>query len=222
MAMFVRFARSLRHRPRLLASALVGLLVVGLLPQVLPCRDVTRWLIGWNTGAWAYLLLAGTMMARSSPERMRRRALTQDDGAAVILSLVVLAALAGLGAIVAELGVARDEHGLARHLHIGLAALTVVSSWAFTQVMFALHYAHEFYLAQQRGQAGGLLFPDTTQPGYLDFVYAAAIIGTSAQTADVSFNSARMRRVGLVHSVLAFLFNTTLLALTVNVGSNLI
>lgn len=198
------------------------MLVVTALPQVLPTRDVTRWLIGWNVGAWTYLLLAGVMMARSSPERMRRRALTQDDGAAAILTLVVLAALAGLGAIVAELGVARDEQGLSRHLHIGLAALTVVSSWAFTQLMFALHYAHEFYLAQQRGQVGGLLFPDTNQPGYLDFVYAAAIIGTSAQTADVSFNSAAMRRVGLVHSVLAFLFNTTLLALTVNVGSNLI
>lgn len=220
--MFARLARTLRHRPRLLASALVGVLVVWALPQVLPTRDVTRWLIGWNAGAWTYLLLAGVMMARSSPERMRRRALTQDDGAAAILTLVVLAALAGLGAIVAELGVARDEQGLSRHLHIGLAALTVVSSWAFTQLMFALHYAHEFYLAQQRGQAGGLLFPDTNQPGYLDFVYAAAIIGTSAQTADVSFNSASMRRVGLVHSVLAFLFNTTLLALTVNVGSNLI
>lgn len=220
--MFARLIRSLRHRPRLLASALVGALVVMALPQVLPTRDVTRWLMGWNAGAWTYLLLAGVMMARSSPERMRRRALTQDDGAAAILTLVVLAALAGLGAIVAELGVARDEHGLARQLHIGLAALTVVSSWAFTQLMFALHYAHEFYLAQQRGQAGGLLFPDTNQPGYLDFVYAAAIIGTSAQTADVSFNSAAMRRVGLVHSVLAFLFNTTLLALTVNVGSNLI
>lgn len=220
--MFARLARTLRHRPRLLASALVGMLVVWALPQVLPTRDVTRWLIGWNAGAWTYLLLAGVMMARSSPERMRRRALTQDDGAAAILTLVVLAALAGLGAIVAELGVARDEQGLSRHLHIGLAALTVVSSWAFTQLMFALHYAHEFYLAQQRGQAGGLLFPDTNQPGYLDFVYAAAIIGTSAQTADVSFNSASMRRVGLVHSVLAFLFNTTLLALTVNVGSNLI
>ena len=217
-----RFLRSLQHRPRLVASAMAGLVVVALVPQLVGCREVTRWLIGCNAGAWAYLLMAGVMMARSSRERMRRRSLTQDDGAASILTLVVLAALASLGAIVAELGVARDEHGLARQLHIGLAALTVVSSWAFTQVMFALHYAHEFYLAQQRGLPGGLVFPDTTQPDYLDFVYVAAIIGTSAQTADVSFGSPGMRRVGLVHGVLAFLFNTTLLALTVNVGSNLI
>jgi len=222
MSLPAPWVRALRHRPRLLAAAAVGLLVVAVVPSVLPCRDVTRWLIGWNAGALAYVVLVAVMMARSSSERMRRRALTQDDGAVTILALVVMAALASLGAIVAELGLARNEQGLARHLHIGLAALTVVSSWTFTQLMFALHYAHEYYLAQQRGLGGGLIFPGTAQPGYLDFVYAAAIIGTSAQTADVSFSSAAMRRVGLVHSVLAFLFNTTLLALTVNVGANLI
>ena len=150
------------------------------------------------------------------------RAQEQDEGASAILMLVTVATLASLGAIVAELAVARNETGLARSLHIGLAAFTVLTSWTFTQVMFALHYAHEFYLARQRGHDGGLVFPDTTQPGYSDFVYVAAIIGTSAQTADVAFGSAAMRRVGLVHSVLAFLFNTTLLALTVNVGANLI
>ncbi len=222
MSNALRFPPSLKHRPRLLASAAVGLLAVLILPHVLVCRDITRWLIGWNAGAIVYLLMAGWMMARSSSERMRRRALTQDEGAGAILAMVVLAALAGLGGIVAELGVARDEHGLVRLMHIGLATLTVITSWAFTQVMFALHYAHEFYLAEHRGLPGGMTFPGTSQPDYLDFVYAAAIIGTSAQTADVSFSSASMRRVGLVHSVLAFLFNTTLLALTVNVGAGLI
>jgi len=222
MSLLTPWARALRHRPRLLAAAAVGLSVAVAVPCFMPCREVTRWLMGWNAGAVAYLVMVCVMMARSSGERMRRRALTQDDGAITILAFVVMAALASLGAIVAELGLARGEQGLVKHLHIGLAALTVVSSWTFTQVMFALHYAHEFYSAQQRGLPGGLTFPDTTQPGYLDFVYAAAIIGTSSQTADVSFSSSSMRRVGLVHSVLAFLFNTTLLALMVNVGANLI
>jgi uncharacterized membrane protein len=222
MPLMSRLIPTLKYRPRLLVAASVGLVAVALVPQVLSCRDVTRWLIGWNLGATVYLVMAAWMMARSSSERMRRRALTQDEGAGAILAMVVLAALASLGGILAELGVARDEHGFVRYMHIGLAALTVVTSWAFTQVMFALHYAHEFYLAEHRGQSGGLVFPGTAQPDYLDFVYAAAIIGTSAQTADVAFSSPKMRRVGLVHSVLAFLFNTTLLALTVNVGASLI
>lgn len=222
MSMLSPWARALRHRPRLMAAAAIGLVVVVAVPHLMACRDVTRWLLGWNAGAGAYVVLVGVMMVRSSAERMRRRALTQDDGAVALLALVVLAALASLGAIVAELSLAREEAGAVRHWHIGLAALTVVTSWAFKQIMFALHYAHEFYAAQHRGLPGGLTFPDTAQPSYLDFVYVAAIIGTSAQTADVSFSSSAMRRVGLVHSVLAFLFNTTLLALMVNVGANLI
>jgi uncharacterized membrane protein len=221
--MVLSFLRSLRARPRLGASALIGVVVVLLWPWLGgESREVTRWLVGWNAGAVCYLGLTAAMMSRSSHEDMRKRALTQDEGAAVILTLVVLAALASLGAIVAELAVARHEVGAARAWHIGLAAATVLTSWAFTQVMFALHYAHEHYQSLHANEPPGLVFPDTRQPDYFDFLYVAAVIGTSAQTADVAFGSGEMRRVGLVHCVLAFFFNATLLALMVNVGAALL
>ncbi len=127
-----------------------------------------------------------------------------------------------LGAIIAELAVAKDMQGPAKLLHIALVTATILSSWAFTQVMFALHYAHEYYAARSRGQPGGLEFPGTAHPDYLDFVYFAAVIGTSGQTADVSIAASAMRRVGLVHCVLAFLFNTSLIALMINVASGLL
>lgn len=215
--------RSLRARPRLGVSALLGAATAAALPWFgVESREVTRWLIGWNAGAICYLVLTGFMMARSTHEDMRKRAPTQDEGAAVILALVVLAALASLGAIVAELAQARHEEGVQRALHIGLAATTVLTSWAFTQVMFALHYAHEHYQSLHANVPPGLVFPDTKRPDYLDFLYVAAVIGTSAQTADVAFGSGEMRRVGLVHCVLAFFFNATLLALMVNVGAALL
>lgn len=221
--MVTSLLRSLRARPRLGVSALLGIGVAMAWPWWgAEARDVTRWLIGWNAGAACYLVLTALMMARSSHEDMRKRAPTQDEGAAVILALVVMAALAGLGAIVAELAVARHEAGLARSLHIGLAAVTVLTSWAFTQVMFALHYAHEHYQSLHANKPPGLVFPDTRRPDYFDFLYVAVVIGTSAQTADVAFGSGEMRRVGLVHCVLAFFFNATLLALMVNVGAALL
>jgi len=68
---------------------------------------------------------------------------------------------------------------------------------------------------------GGLEFPGGHAPDYGDFLYFACVIGTSGQTADVSFSSRVMRRTGLVHCVLAFLFNTTLIALTINIASGL-
>lgn len=221
--MLLTLLRSLRARPRLGLSALLGLGVALAWPWLgFEARDVTRGLIAWNVGTVSYLVLTAVMMLRSTHEDIHKRALTQDEGAAVILAMVVLAALSSLGAIVAELTVARNETGLARSLHIGLAAFTVLTSWTFTQMMFALHYAHEYYQSLHANESPGLVFPDTRRPEYFDFLYVAAVIGTSAQTADVSFGSSAMRRVGLVHCVLAFFFNATLLALMVNVGAALL
>ena len=208
-------------RPRLFFCALVGALTVAFLPLALAQQTVTRVIIGWNAGAGLYLLLAARMMFGSSHERMRKRAQEQDEGRIAVLLLVVTAAVMCLGAIVAELAVVKDMHGPLRYAHIALAALTVLTSWAFTQVMFALHYAHDFYAAEARGFAGGLEFPGGHAPDYGDFLYFACVIGTSGQTADVSFSSRMMRRTGLVHCVLAFFFNTTLVALTINIASGL-
>jgi len=87
--------------------------------------------------------------------------------------------------------------------------------------MFALHYAHQFHAAQGRGDPPGLLFPGDETPAYSDFFYFAAVIGTSGQTADVSFSSRAMRRIGTVHCILSFLFNTTVLAMMINIAAGL-
>jgi uncharacterized membrane protein len=214
--------RLLLSRPRLLISVAVGLATVFALPNEVAHQTITRAIAGWNLGACLYFVLAMRMMFWSTHERMRTRALQHDEGSAVVLFLVVTAALMCIGAIVAELAVVKDLHGVPRYAHIALAVLTIVSSWAFTQVMFALHYAHDYYATQVRGEHGGLDFPGGHPPDYGDFLYFSCIIGTSGQTADVSFTSRRMRRTGTLHCVLAFFFNTTLLALTINIASGLL
>ena len=208
-------------RPRLVICTLLGLATSLLMPESLAQQTITRSIIGWNVGACMYLLLAARMMFWSSHESMRRRALAHDEGRIAVLVLVVAAAVMCIGAIVAELGVVKDLKGSLRYSHIALACLTIVSSWAFTQVMFAQHYAHDYYATQVRNEPVGLNFPGGQAPHYSDFLYFSCIIGTSAQTADVSFTSRKMRRTGTVHCVLAFFFNTTLLALTINIASGL-
>ncbi len=214
--------RFIRARPRLIVAALVGMATTFALPLALAQHEMTRLIIGWNVGACLYLIFAARMMFWSSHERMRARAQLQDEGRIVVLVLVVMSAIACLGAIIAELAVVKDIHGALRYAHIALAALTILSSWAFTQVMFALHYAHDYYAAVEHGNPGGLEFPGGHAPDYGDFLYFACVIGTSGQTADVSFTSRGMRRTGLVHCVLAFFFNTTVLALTINIASGLL
>ena len=214
--------RFIMARPRLFICALVGLATMAILPPTTASHAITRLIVGWNVGAWFYLLLAARMMFWSTHERMRTRALQEDEGRIIILVMVVTVAILSLVAIITELSVSKDMQGTLRFTHMALAALTVLSSWAFTQVMFALHYAHDYYAAELRGDSGGLDFPGGHAPDYGDFLYFSCVIGTSGQTADISFTSRTMRRVGLVHCVLAFFFNTTLLALTINIASGLL
>jgi uncharacterized membrane protein len=215
------FVRQIRARPRLSLAALVGIAAALLLPHAVASHTVTRLILGWNVGVCLYLLLAGIMIAHSTHEQIRHRARLQDEGQMLILLLVAIASVASLGAIVAELATAKDLAGSIKYEHIGLAAFTIFSSWAFTHLMFALHYAHDYYGACTNHQDAGLDFPGTTSPDYMDFLYFAFVIGISGQTADVSFSSSAMRRVGLLHCVLSFLFNTTLLALTINIAASL-
>lgn len=210
-----------RARPRLFIATAAATAAGLLLPGELATHLVTRLLISWNAGTCLYVVLAAIMMVRSSQHHMRRRAQLQDDGQLVILILVVITGIASLAAIAGELVVVKDMHGLVKAAHIALAGATVLSSWAFIQVMFAIHYAHEYYAALGRGQPAGLAFPQDDRPDYGDFFHFAAVIGTSGQTADVSFVSKSMRRIGTVHCILSYLFNTTVLALVINIGASL-
>ena len=215
-------ARIIVARPRLFGCLAFGVTVALAVPSSTVAHQVTRAIVGWNAGALAYLALTLHMMFWSSHQRMRTRAVTQDEGRLLMLSMVVLAAVATLASLVGELSVARELHGQLRVFHVALAACTLLTSWAFTQTTFATHYAHDYYAAEARGGAGGLDFPSEDMPDYADFLYFSCIIGTSGQTADVSFTSRTMRRTGLVHCVLAFFFNATLLALTINIASSLL
>jgi uncharacterized membrane protein len=217
-----RFFRQVRARPRLFIATAFGLAVGFMLPHAWIHHPTARWLVAWNAGIGLYVLLAAIMMIRSSSHQMRRRAQLQDDGQIAILTLVVVAAVASLVAIAGELAVVKDLHGLLKSAHVALAGITVLSSWAFIQVMFALHYAHQYYAAACHGRPAGLQFPDGDDaPDYGDFFYFAAIIGTSGQTADVSFVSKPMRRIGSLHCILSYLFNTTVLALLINIGASM-
>ncbi|MDC7711656.1 DUF1345 domain-containing protein [Vogesella indigofera] len=213
--------RLLRAHPRLLVAILFGVLLARLAPWFSPVPPLTAFLVGWNGGACLYLLLAAHMMRQSDDDKIHRHAQVQDEGRHVLLLLVVLSALVCLLAIVVELSLARQAVGVQRLGHIALSGLTIVTSWLFTQTMFALHYAHSYFLARHRRQPPGLDFPGQETPNYSDFFYFSVVIGTSAQTADVALSSRAMRRIGTLHCLLSFAFNTTVLALMINIAAGL-
>ena len=212
----------LRARPRLVLAFFWGLLIYLGLPWLLDWRDTTRFLFSWNAAVCLYLLLAGEMIVRSTHEKIRQRSLEQDVGRKTVLLLVVIAAVASLLAIVDELSAVKNLTGQRRLGLITLTALTVLTSWVFTHLMFALHYAHDYYLNVSRGLPPGLDFQGSEAPDYGDFLYFAGVIGTSGQTADVALTTRSMRRTGLIHCVLSFFFNTAVLSLTINIAASLL
>ena len=153
---------------------------------------------------------------------LRRRASEQDEGAFAILMLSMAATLASLVAIVFELGGSKQvSHELAV-IHVLLAMATNLLSWAFMHTIFSLHYAHEYYGEGRDKKLGGLNFPGDNDPDYWDFLYFSLVIGMTSQVSDVAITSRVIRRVAAIHGVLSFFFNLTVLALTVNMISNLL
>lgn len=208
---------AIRGRPRLLISLTVATAAWFLLPAAWPVT--ARMLLAWDAGSLLYLILAWTMFARSSPEDLHRRASAEDEGALVILVLTIVAAVFSLVAIGAELSGIHSA-GADRAPRVSLAVGTIVCSWFFLHTIFAIHYAHVDY--DEKARAWPLNFPGDESPDYWDFLYFSFNLGAAAQTSDVAITKGSLRRVVLAHTVLSFLFNTTVLALAVNVGAGLL
>lgn len=211
--------RLVRAQPRLFASFGVFVAIAATLSAVTNWRLSPRLLVGWDIGIGLYLVLAFHMMAGSDVHSIRRRAAGQDEGKFAMLVLTVAAALASLGAIVAELSSTLNA-GARQPTQLVLAIATIVLSWAFIHTIFALHYAHEFY--DDEG-GGGLTFPGPDEePDYWDFMYFSFVIGMTSQVADVGVTSKPIRRTVAAHGVFSFVFNVALLALAVNIAASAI
>ncbi len=214
-----RLVRLLVARRRLLFSAGCGLALLVLLPASL--RPATRYLLAWDVTAALYVGFAFWMIARSTKETCHDRAALYDERDWVIVLLVVGAAAASFVAIFTELATIKSAETLPV-ASLVVTGATVVLSWTFTHVIFTLHYANLYYRPASDGPAGGLKFPGDRPPDYRDFLYYSFVIGCAAQTADVETVSPAMRLASLLHGVVAFAFNTAILALAINVGASLI
>lgn len=107
---------------------------------------------------------------------------------------------------------------------MGLALLALGLAWVLIHTLFAFRYAHMDYHQrwQPPGAVTGLLFPGGEAPDYADFWYDALVVGMTSQVSDVQVQSRPLRRLTLVHSLLAFVFNMFVLALGINVLAGLL
>jgi len=203
--------RLMHARPRLLISIAIGIAVT-LALSLSGWRTATRIILGWDAGVALYLLLTCILMARSTIAGIREHAAQDDEGRIALLVLTVLAALASLGVIIAELGIGDGDKRTG--VQLALATVTIFLSWVFIHTIFALNYAHDYY-GEHGAKRSGLKFPDDENPDYWDFVYFSFVVGMTCQVSDVAVASQPIRRTVIAHGVVSFFFNTALLALTV-------
>jgi uncharacterized membrane protein len=216
-------AAHFRARRRLLLSMAVGVLVFMLCSAQV--TEQLRLALAWDGAAASYLALVFVMAVRSRSERMRRRA--EEEDISIVSNLLIAVAAAGFS-LFAVTTLLMLSHGLAqpaRTLHLLLGGVTTLLSWLVVHTLFAVHYAHGYY-APDAAQAGavraGLQFPGEDSPDYFDFLYYAFVIGMTAQVSDVAIKGRNMRRTGLVHGIVSFIFNTVVLAFAVNIAAGLV
>jgi len=180
----------------------------------------------WNAFSLCVLALAWARIVTARPRESLKTAKLQDSSQRTIFLFVVLAACASVLAVGYLLGTAaQGRHGGRLLETVALAFATVVCSWSLIHTLFALHYAHIYYGdsgdPNVARHAAGLIFPDEPAPDYLDFAYFSFVVGMTCQVSDVQISGRRLRRWALVHGLLAFAFNTAILALSINVVSSL-
>jgi uncharacterized membrane protein len=217
--------QQVRVRPRLLIAVVMAVVLWAILPASL--APSTRTILALDLGGVVFLALSWIMMARATPERMRLRARMQDEGRWTILLLTVGAAIFSIAVIAVELRGMKDLPADGQWTHVSLAAGTIVCSWLVTHTMFALHYAHAFYGDADGNpdtidHIGGLEFPGNEHPDYWDFLYFSFVVGMTCQTSDVQITLRGMRRLCLAQGMLAFFFNTVILALSINIAAGLL
>jgi len=209
------------NKPQLLWGLAAGIVAGAACIMATPLALPPSLLVAWDAFALTYVGLGLNAMRTSDRQVIKDHAHLYDDGEWVILLLSVLGAILTLVAIVFVLAKPKNS-ATVDSFHTLLAIVTLALSWTFIHVAFAFHYAHGFYFAPDHEKKPALLFPGCEEPAYTEFLYFSFILGTSAQTADVSIASTPMRRVALVHCVVAYVFNAAVLGLTINIAASLI
>ncbi len=183
-------------------------------------------MFAWDLGAVALLLMfVFLVLNERSDAAMARNAEAQQEGEWTMFVVTLAGIAVCFAAMTKVLGAVKDlPSGRARTLAIAGVAATLSLSWLVTHVVFALRYAHEFYTPAIGGPGvdGGLDFPGTEPPDYWDFLYFALVLGMTFQVSDVQITSRKLRRLATVHGLIGFLFNTVIVALTVNIAATLL
>ena len=193
----------------------IALLLIG----VPACHQLLhRWALGgmatFDVAATIFLLLCLPLLTTRQASTIREHAVQNDANRKILLGVT--------GAVIGVLLIAIAAETIGHNpqpLTKGLIIFTLALAWLFSNVIYALHYAHAYYTLSDETEedVGGIEFPGTKMPSYGDFLYFALTLGMTFQTSDVNITAPGIRHVALMHSFAAFIFSIGLIAFTINV-----
>jgi len=200
--------------PRFLLFVL--LLLGGVAAGLSVLRPEEAMILGFNGAALGFIATSLPLFLQDKPDAMRRRG-ARDDGGRVLLLLCSVVVLLAVIAALARMIQARETLAMPDLVQV---VATLLLAWLFVNLIFAHHYGHLYYDQVDQGDAGGLNFPGGEEPVFVDFCYFSFCIGMTSSVSDVTVAGSRMRRITMLHALLAFLFNLGIVALVINVLSN--
>jgi uncharacterized membrane protein len=208
-------------------AALVGV-AGGVLAAACGFPPALAILAGWNAACLVFLGTTLWMMWRDDEETVRARAAYEDQGQPVTLGIVLIAVMASLAATVLAIHEAKSPgaHAPASPLWpaMVLSVSTLLLGWLVVQTVFALRYAHRYFGDRNLDGTidGGIKFPGDPPSTYHDFIYVAVCVGATAQVSDFDITTPSYRRLVTQHALLAFFYNTMVLALGINILGTII
>jgi uncharacterized membrane protein len=180
-------------------------------------------MITWDAFAFSFIITSGLVFFNRTPLQMRARA-RQEDGSRIFIFVIILISCFASMMAVLQLILTKGADNTPMIIYVPVTVISMLLSWFMVHITFCFHYAHLYYDDANEDSdihAGGLDFPGEKRPDYMDFVYMSFAIGTSFQIPDVSITSRTIRRVVLLHGLLAFGFNTFVVALSINLIAGL-
>jgi len=194
----------------LMVSLVAGLLVF--LGSLLTEMSVlTHIMIGWDAFCLVLIAIHWYMFFHTSASQTHLKAKMQDETRGEIFAIVLVSTFAGLLAVILLL-INKDI----KPIDLIVAISGMFLSWFLVHTTFSMRYAHMYYGDSNTKKGTGLEFPGDSEPDFVDFAYFSFVLGMTFQVSDVEISSRQIRRTSLLHSLIAFIFNTVIVALTIN------
>lgn len=195
----------------LLISFFAGVLVYAI-TTVLKINNLSHLMLAWDTTCLVLLAIHWHLFFTTTAAKTHLKAKMQDETRGQIFAVVVVSTFSGLLAVILLLV---DKE--ITTLDFVVALLGMFLSWFLVHTTFTMRYAHLYYGDSESHHHGaGLEFPGSEKPDFIDFAYFSFILGMTFQVSDVEISSRKIRRLSLLHSLISFVFNTVIVALTIN------